>query len=153
MARVKQPKRSQRKPLVSESIEMESRVRSVPCCSLTGEKNRGAGSSAVSRPGAVMRQKSQESRDTRDTDGDSPQTRYKHGKAIFGSADRRSWEEFAAFSWLFSSLLLDIRRLKTNRWPLQPFWEQQMSRGPVKDFRTTLSLGSIWTVQKLQELP
>lgn len=92
-----------------------------------GEKNLGAGSSAVSRPGTVKRQKSQENRDT---NGDSPQD--KQGKAFFCSDNRHSWEEFAAFSWLFSSWLLDICRHKIDRWPFQPFWEQQMSREPVK---------------------
>lgn len=66
-------------------------------------------------------------------------------RLVFAQTTGHSWEEFAAFSWLFSSWLLDICRHKIDRWPLQPFWEQQMSRGPVKDFRTALSLGSIWS--------
>lgn len=141
-----------------ESLWHQKALKFNPLCArflvpLLGEKNLGAGSSAVSRPVTVRRQKRRENRETRDTNGDSPQMRYKQAKAVFHLVNRHSWEEFAALSWLFSSWLLDICRLKIGRWPLQPFWEQQMSRGPVKDFRTALSLGSIWTVQKLQELP
>lgn len=113
------------------------------------EKNlgRGAGSSAVSTPGTVERQKS---RDSECTDGRSSDIQ---GKVIFHSTDRYSWEDLAAFSQLFSSWIFDICRLKNDRWPLQPFLEQQLARGPVKDLKTALSLRSIQTVQKLQELP